>query len=68
MDSLTQITLGAAVGEVVLGKKIGNQPLDDSIMELVTSRMITPELAYEKAINKEAFVGLLKKQPDDIFL
>ena len=27
MDSLTQITLGAAVGEVVLGKKIGNRAL-----------------------------------------
>ncbi len=25
MDSLTQITLGAAVGEIVLGKKIGNR-------------------------------------------
>lgn len=27
MDSLTQITLGAAVGEVVLGRKIGNRAL-----------------------------------------
>ena len=27
MDSLTQITLGAAVGEVVLGKKVGNRAL-----------------------------------------
>lgn len=27
MDSLTQITLGAAVGEVVLGKKIGNRAM-----------------------------------------
>ena len=27
MDSLTQITLGAAVGEVILGKKIGNRAL-----------------------------------------
>ena len=27
MDSLTQITLGAAVGELVLGKKIGNRAL-----------------------------------------
>ena len=25
MDSLTQATLGAAVGEAVLGKKIGNK-------------------------------------------
>ena len=27
MDSLTQIVLGAACGEVVLGKKIGNKAL-----------------------------------------
>ena len=27
MDSLTQIILGAAVGEVVLGKKIGNKAM-----------------------------------------
>lgn len=27
MDSLTQITLGAAVGEVVLGKKVGNKAM-----------------------------------------
>jgi len=27
MDSLTQIVLGAAVGEVVLGKKIGNRAM-----------------------------------------
>ncbi|MDG2450273.1 MAG: metal-dependent hydrolase [Saprospiraceae bacterium] len=27
MDSLTQITLGAAVGEVILGRKIGNRAL-----------------------------------------
>ena len=27
MDSLTQIVLGAAVGEAVLGKKIGNRAI-----------------------------------------
>ena len=27
MDSLTQIVLGAACGEIVLGKKIGNRAL-----------------------------------------
>ncbi|MCB0639758.1 MAG: metal-dependent hydrolase, partial [Lewinella sp.] len=27
MDSITQITLGAAVGEVVLGKKAGNRAM-----------------------------------------
>ena len=27
MDSITQITLGAAVGELVLGKKVGNRAM-----------------------------------------
>lgn len=27
MDSLTQIVLGAAVGEAVLGKKVGNKAM-----------------------------------------
>jgi inner membrane protein len=27
MDSLTQIVLGAAVGELVLGKKLGNKAI-----------------------------------------
>ena len=27
MDSLTQIVLGAAVGEAVLGKKVGNRAM-----------------------------------------
>ena len=27
MDSLTQITLGAAVGELTLGKKVGNRAM-----------------------------------------
>ena len=27
MDSLTQIVLGAAVGEVALGKKVGNKAM-----------------------------------------
>ena len=27
MDSLTQIVLGAAVGEVVLGRKVGNKAM-----------------------------------------
>ena len=29
MDSLSQIVLGAAVGEVVLGRQIGNRAMDD---------------------------------------
>lgn len=36
MDTVTQITLGAAVGEVVLGKKLGNKaPLWGAVMGIV---------------------------------
>lgn len=58
MDSLTQITLGAAVGEVVLGKKAGNRamlwgavagtiPDFDVIANLVTDPVSA--LAYHRA-------------------
>lgn len=51
MDSLTQITLGAAVGEVVLGKKIGNKAMvwgaiGGTIPDLdVLSNLVTDELS-----------------------
>jgi inner membrane protein len=51
MDSLTQITLGAAVGEVVLGKKIGNKAMlwgaiGGTIPDLdVLSNIVTDELS-----------------------
>jgi len=58
MDSLTQITLGAAVGEVVLGKKAGNRamvwgaaagtlPDLDIVANLVTDPVSA--LAYHRA-------------------
>ncbi len=59
MDSLTQITLGAAVGEVVLGRKVGNRamlwgaiggtiPDLDVLANLVTDDMSS--LAFHRAI------------------
>ena len=48
-------------------KNIGMRTLDDAIMELLKSRQISPETAYEKAINKELFKGLIKSSNQDIF-
>ena len=48
-------------------KNIGMRTLDDAIMELLKSRQISPETAYEKAINKELFKGLIKSSSQDIF-
>lgn len=48
-------------------KKIGMRLLDDSIMELLNASKISPEVAYEKAMNKDNFVKFLSVKPDDIF-
>lgn len=68
MDSLTQITLGAAVGEVVLGKKVGNRAMlwgaiGGTIPDLdVFANMVTDEisaLAFHRAITHSfAFAAL----------
>jgi len=59
MDSLTQITLGAAVGEVVLGRKVGNRAMlwgaiggtlpDMDVLASFASGEIS-SLAYHRAI------------------
>lgn len=52
-------------GMMQVGKKKGNQPLDDGIMELLRAAKITPEEAYDKSIDKKKFRALLKSAPDD---
>lgn len=68
MDSLTQITLGAACGEVVLGKKIGNRALlwgafggylpDFDIMANFVTDEITA-LAFHRSITHSLFFGVV---------
>jgi twitching motility protein PilT len=48
------------------GKKLGMQTLDDAIMDLLNKKWIAPEEAYEKAIDKNRFVPLLKTPPDEL--
>ncbi|MGA2801406.1 MAG: type IV pilus twitching motility protein PilT [Verrucomicrobiota bacterium] len=52
-------------GMIQVGKKIGNQPLDDHIMEHVRMKRISPEEAYEKALDKKKFRALLAHPPED---
>src|SRR5213075_2702496 len=52
-------------GMMQVGKKKGNQPLDDSIMEHLRAARISPEEAFEKAIDKKKFRVFLKNAPDD---
>lgn len=45
------------------GKRLGMIALDDAIADLLQRRWISPEEAYEKAVDKDRFVKLLKHPP-----
>src|SRR5271167_1492801 len=52
-------------GMIQVGKKYGNTPLDDSIMEHLKMKHISPEEAYDKCIDKKKFRPFLAKPPDE---
>jgi len=52
-------------GMIQVGKKIGNQPLDDHIMEHLRMKRIAPEDAYEKALDRKKFRSFLAHPPED---
>jgi twitching motility protein PilT len=52
-------------GMIQVGKKLGNQPLDDAIMEHIRMKRISPEEAYEKALDKKKFKPFLAHPPED---
>jgi len=52
-------------GMIQVGKKLGNQPLDDAIMEHLRMKRISPEDAYDKALDKKKFRPFLSQPPDD---
>ncbi len=52
-------------GMIQVGKKKGNQPLDDAIMAHLSDAKISPEEAYEKANDRKKFRPYLKEPPDD---
>src|SRR5271155_1217778 len=52
-------------GMIQVGKKIGNQPLDDHIMEHLRMKRIAPEAAYEKALDRKKFRSFLANPPED---
>ncbi len=53
-------------GMIQVGKKKGNQPLDDAIMEHLRHTRISPEEAYEKSLDKKKFRPFLKEPPSDL--
>ena len=48
-----------------VGKKYGMQTLDDAIMDLLNRKMITPEDAYDRCIDKNKFRPMLKNPPEE---
>jgi twitching motility protein PilT len=52
-------------GMIQVGKKLGNMPLDDSIMEHLRMKRISPEDAYDKALDKRKFRQFLTNPPEE---
>jgi twitching motility protein PilT len=52
-------------GMIQVGKRLGNQPLDDAIMEHVRMKRISPEEAYDKSLDKRKFRTLLAHPPEE---
>src|SRR3954464_9325550 len=52
-------------GMIQVGKKLGNQPLDDAIMEHLRMKRIPPEEAYDKSLDKKKFRTFLPHPPED---
>jgi twitching motility protein PilT len=52
-------------GMIQVGKKIGNQPLDDHIMEHLRMKRIAPEEAYDKSLDRKKFRSFLAHPPED---
>ncbi|MBI4611037.1 MAG: Flp pilus assembly complex ATPase component TadA, partial [Candidatus Rokubacteria bacterium] len=48
------------------GKKLGMQMLDDAILDVLQKKWISPEDAYDKAIDKSKFLQFLKTPPDEL--
>jgi twitching motility protein PilT len=52
-------------GMIQVGKKYGNTPLDDSIMDHLKMKRISPEEAYEKCLDRKKFRTFLANPPDE---
>jgi len=52
-------------GMIQVGKKLGNQPLDDAIMDHLKMKRISPEEAYDKCLDKKKFRAFLSAPPLD---
>ncbi len=53
-------------GMLQVGKRKGNQPLDDAIADHLRAGRISAEEAYDKATDRKKFRAFLKTPPDDL--
>jgi twitching motility protein PilT len=44
-----------------VGKAVGMVSLNDALMDMVTKKLVAPDEAYSKAVDKASFEGLLKR-------
>ena len=52
-------------GMIQVGKKLGNQPLDDAILDHLKMKRVSPEEAYDKCLDKKKFRPFLTTPPID---
>jgi twitching motility protein PilT len=52
-------------GMIQVGKKIGNTPLDDSIMDHLKMKRIAPEDAFDKCLDKKKFFPFLSHEKQE---
>jgi twitching motility protein PilT len=52
-------------GMIQVGKKLGNMPMDDSIMDHLRMKRVSPEDAYDKSHDKRKFRQFLTSPPED---
>jgi twitching motility protein PilT len=52
-------------GMIQVGKRLGNSPLDDSIMDHLKMKRVSPEEAYDKCLDKKKFRPFLTTPPID---
>jgi len=45
-----------------VGRNVGMVTLNDALLDLVTKKVVAPDEAYAKAVDKPAFEALLKRQ------
>src|SRR5207244_1590472 len=52
-------------GMIQVGKKLGNTPLDDSILEHLKMKRVSADDAFDKCLDKKKFFGFLSKEAQE---